>query len=77
MKRDDHAAVISGCKIDDEGIELPDQETARQKAVALIREAVADMARQGIPVIDQVMVIRDEQGGSVETILFRDVMLQS
>ena len=63
--------------IDADGMELSSFEEARAHALSMIQERAATIRQANIPIRDQTLTIRDEEGRVLDTIFFRDVVLQS
>jgi hypothetical protein len=59
---------------DDEGFELPSAAAALRRAADAAREIGAKSIREGHWVLDHRIVICDERGSEVGTVLFRDVV---
>jgi hypothetical protein len=60
--------------IDDEGIELPNIEAARDWAIASARDLVSEAIKYNGDITVQAVVITDEDGQEVMTIVMRDVL---
>jgi hypothetical protein len=56
---------------DDEGLDLPDLDAAREQALESARELVCDAVHKGYLNLDHRIEIEDEKGGRV-TLTFRD-----
>jgi hypothetical protein len=59
---------------DEEGIDLPDLDAARQEATASVREIVANAILAGEPVGDRAVHVVDQTDALVFAIQFRDVI---
>lgn len=66
----DHARVI----IDDEGIELPGLDAAREEAVAAARELVSQSVLKGAACNGRAFEIVDDQGRVVLTVPFNEAL---
>jgi hypothetical protein len=60
--------------IDDEGIELPDEAVAMERAANITREMAADSVRRGHLILDHRIEVADEHGDTIGTVHFRDVV---
>ena len=60
--------------IDDEGMELPDAEAARDAAVAGARALAADQARKGHLDLSHRIEVKDESGSPVLTLTFDEAV---
>ena len=60
--------------IDPEGISLPNDAVAVQKAAANAREMAAESVRQGHLVLDHRIDVANEDGDVIGTVHFRDVV---
>jgi hypothetical protein len=60
--------------IDEEGLELPNAAVALQRAARIAREMAAESVRNGHLVLDHRLEVTNEDGQSVGTVHFRDVV---
>ena len=60
--------------LDHEGLELPNQAIALQRAADAAREMAAQSVRDGRLVLDHRIVVCDQGGTEVGTVYFRDVV---
>ena len=60
--------------IDEEGSDLPNDAVALQHAARTAREMAAESVRNGHLVLDHRLEVTDEDGRSVGTVYFRDVV---
>ena len=58
--------------IDEEGLELPDLETAREQAMESARELVCEGIHKGHLNIDHRIEVEDEEHNNVLTVSYRD-----
>jgi hypothetical protein len=63
--------------IDDEGVDLPDVEAAKDLAIKSAREIVAEAIKHGYSTILDAVVITDEAGKDLMTIPATDVLPKS
>jgi len=68
--------ILDGERIDDEeGLDLPDLETARREAVRSAHSIMADAIWSGRLLLDESIEIVDEHRRVLMTILFRDTVV--
>ncbi|WP_337269100.1 DUF6894 family protein [Oryzifoliimicrobium ureilyticus] len=59
---------------DDEGLDLPDLETAQKEALEAARDMLVELIRSGLPVNGQCFEICDEKGKVLQVVPFRKVL---
>jgi len=59
---------------DDEGRDLPDEEAAREEAIAAARDLVGNCIRHGSELLPGAFVVIDERGCPVATLPIEDVL---
>lgn len=69
-----HVDDTAGTVADQEGIELRDDEVARQEALLAVRELVAEALRRGKVLDGRAMRVTDSGGRKIVRIAFRDVI---
>jgi hypothetical protein len=59
---------------DDEGLDVPDLDAAKQGAVHAAREMMCETLKHGHIVLHHQIEIADEQGATIDTIVFGDLL---
>jgi hypothetical protein len=60
--------------IDEEGLELPNEAAAMERAADITREMAAESVRTGHLILDHCIDIANENGDTIGTVHFRDVV---
>lgn len=60
--------------IDEEGLELPNEAAAMQRAAVMARLMAAESVREGRLILDHRIEVTNEAGDKVGTVQFRDVV---
>lgn len=69
-----HVDEATGTILDEEGVDLRNEQEARQEAILGVRELMAEALRQGKVLNGRTMRVTDESGREVTRVAFRDVL---
>ena len=69
-----HVDDASGTVADQEGVDLRDDDVAREEAVLAVRDLVAEALRRGKVLNGRVMRVTDSANREIARVAFRDVI---